>query len=64
MKKILQLICAAGLLGTAGCVFWDGHDHADDQDRRSPMAPVAPDYHSSGVDHSEFPGDMDHDPNR
>ena len=34
------------------------------QGQAAPMAPVAPDYHSSGVDHSEFPGDMDHDPNR
>ena len=31
MKTILLLIDATGLLASTGCVFWRGHDRADDR---------------------------------
>ena len=61
MKMIYLLICAATLLGSTGCVFWGGRDHADDQEHRRA---VGHDEHPNGVDHGEYPGDMDHRENR
>jgi len=58
-EKILLLIFAAGLLGSTGCVFWRGQDPADDH-----RSPAAHDEHSTGVDHGEYPGDMNHDANQ
>jgi hypothetical protein len=59
MKKILLLICAAGLLGSAGCVVMHGNDQGDDH-----HSSMFHDAGATGVDHGEYPGDTDHDPNR
>jgi hypothetical protein len=61
MKIIFQWILAAGLLASAGCVLWDGHNRADVREHRPP---AMSDEHSGGVDHGEHPGDVDHDVNR
>jgi hypothetical protein len=59
MKIILLFICAAGLLASTGCVFPRDHDRGDEH-----RPPMAHDERSNGVDHGEYPGDKDHDPNR
>jgi len=61
MKKILLLVCGVTVLASTGCVFWGGHNRADDPEHRRA---AGNDGHPNGVDHSEYPGDMDHRENR
>ena len=55
MKIILLLICVMTLLASTGCAVWSGRDGADNQEHRQHEAMVE---HASGVDHGEYPGDM------
>ena len=49
VKIFLTMLSASILLAATGCVFRG--------DRADPKPPVE---HSSGVDHGEYPGDMEH----
>jgi hypothetical protein len=58
LKRFLALASIAGVLASAGCASWNDRDHARDADH----ARAGPDQnYSTGVDHGEFPGDMNHD---
>jgi len=58
MRIILLAICTLALLTATGCFFPGGRDH-DDHDRDHWQNHDNRD----GVDHSEHPGDMDHNDN-
>jgi len=57
MKFILLALTGIALLPVTGCVFPGNRDHSDD--RNHPGGD-----HPAGVDHGEYPGDMDHQPER
>jgi hypothetical protein len=58
VKIIIILICVMTLLASTGCAVWGGRTRADNQELRQHEAMVE---HSSGVDHGEYPGDMNQD---
>jgi hypothetical protein len=55
IRQILLILTGIGWLTVTGCVFsgHGNHPAVDDQDN-----------HQAGVDHSEHPGDMEHDDDR
>ncbi len=63
MKKILWLVCAAGLTAASGCAFERGRDQPGDH--LSPQAQdEQPDYMDRGVlDHGVFPVEPDNPKN-
>lgn len=57
MKIIFGFVCVLTLLSSTGCVFWGGRDRADDPEHRRA---AGNDGHPNGVDHREYPGDVEH----
>ncbi len=62
MKLFLLTLTAIALLANTGCIFRGDQNHAGNQDR--PGYALHDDEHPAGVDHGEFPGDMDHETGR
>jgi hypothetical protein len=58
LKRFLVFASLLGVLASTGCAFRDDRNHARDPDHA--RAGVDQNY-STGVDHGEFPGDMNHD---
>jgi hypothetical protein len=58
MKFLFLFTSVLVLLATGGCIFRGDRDRSDYRER---PRDAGYDDHSSGVDHGEHPGDMDHD---
>jgi hypothetical protein len=61
MKFFLLILTDLALLATTGCIFPGHRDRSDD--RASPGFGQHKE-HSAGVDHGEYPGDMNHGESR
>ena len=65
MKFILLALCTLSLLATTGCFFTGDRDHSDADHSRphERWQDSTRGDHPSGVDHREYPGDLDHNEN-
>ena len=58
MKFLLFILGAATLLATAGCLSFG---HRDDAAGRESVQEADEKPHPAGVDHGEYPGDINHE---
>lgn len=61
MKFFLLILTDLALLATTGCIFPGHRDRSDDRGRPGFGQHEG---HSAGVDHGEYPGDMNHGESR
>jgi hypothetical protein len=58
MKTILLLTAALGLFAATGCIFVGHRDRPEDRDHTVIIHEGEP--HPHGVDHGEYPNDVEH----